>query len=229
MAPHPLGLACAAAMLGGAVACLFLPLLLPWPVYASCLLAGLAAWVRAWRARVLGAALLGFGWAGAQATLALAAQLPAAWEGREVALTGTVAGLPEHEVRRTRFQLRVDGDMPDPLRGRLLQLSWYDDFDASAPGPRMQLRPGARCPTRAGSTQAATRWRSASLPVAMCACRRWRANWLLPAGSTLGARGWPNGSKGRCRRRPRVSCARWRWAIRAGWKTSTGRRCARSG
>ncbi len=148
-APHPLGLACAAAMLGGAVACLFLPLLLPWPVYGLCLLAGLAAWIRTRRARVLGAALLGFGWAGAQAGLALAAQLPPAWEGREVALTGTVAGLPEHEVRRTRFHLRVDDDMPRALRGRLLQLSWYDDFDAATPGPRMQLQPGARWSLRA--------------------------------------------------------------------------------
>ena len=48
--------------------------------------------------------------------------------------------------RRTRFRFRVDGDasQPEPLRGKLLQISWYDDFDAREPGPRTRLRAGAR-------------------------------------------------------------------------------------
>ena len=136
-------------MLAGAVASLFLPHLLPWPIHGLFLLAGLATWLRTRRARVLGAALLGFGWAGVHAGLALAAQLPADLEGHEFALAGTVVGLPQHELRRTRFQLRVDDGLPQPLQGRLLQLSWYDDFDATAPGPRMRLRPGARWSLRA--------------------------------------------------------------------------------
>jgi len=143
-APPAFGLACAAALLAGAVACLFLPALAPPPLRWACLVLGLAAWGVRWPGRAAGALLAGFGVAALHAGWALAAQLPNAWEGRQVHVTGQVVGLPEPEARRTRFRLRVDADAPEPLRGRLLQLSWYDDFGATAPGPRTALRPGAR-------------------------------------------------------------------------------------
>ena len=143
-APHPFGLACAAALLAGGVACLFLPALVPMPLRALALAAGLPAWARAWRGRVLGAGLVGFGWAALHAGWALDAQLPTDWEDRQAQVSGRVVELPEHETRRTRFRFRVDGTAPEPLRGRLLQLAWYDDFGAFHPGPRMQLQPGAR-------------------------------------------------------------------------------------
>ncbi len=138
------GLACAAGLLVGVTGCLLLPALTPSPLRWLCALAGIVAWLWPWRGRALGAMLLGFGWVGLHAGWALSAQLPTALEGREFRVDGRLVGLPEHEPRRTRFLLRVDANAPEPLRGRLLQLSWYDDYGAVAPGPRMQLQPGAR-------------------------------------------------------------------------------------
>ncbi len=87
----------------------------------------------------------GAGWTGTVSTLALRAQLPPSWEGRELRVSGQVVSLPIVENRRTRFVLKVDAgeDQPRPLRGRQLQLAWYDDFDALAPGPRLALLAGA--------------------------------------------------------------------------------------
>src|SRR5690606_10727176 len=140
---RPAGLACAAALLAGVTTCLFLPALAPGWLRWLCVLAGIAAWARPWRARALGALLLGFGWAGLHAGWVLSAQLPPPMEGTEARVAGRVIGLPEHEARRTRFLLRVGEDAPPALRGRLLQLSWYDDFGAVAPGPRLDLEPGS--------------------------------------------------------------------------------------
>ncbi|HVJ36678.1 MAG TPA: DNA internalization-related competence protein ComEC/Rec2 [Stenotrophomonas sp.] len=90
-------------------------------------------------------ALAGAAWAGAVSLLALRAQLPASWEGRELRVSGQIVSLPIVETRRSRFLLQVDEgeDQPPPVRGRLLQLAWYDDFDALAPGPRLALQAGA--------------------------------------------------------------------------------------
>lgn len=90
--------------------------------------------------------LLGFGWAGLHAFWGLAAQFPAVMENQDVLVEGRIVGLPEMEARRTRFRFRVDDDEVQPLalRGSLLQLSWYDDFDAAEPGPRRHLKAGAR-------------------------------------------------------------------------------------
>lgn len=140
---RPAGLACAAALLAGVTGCLFLPALVPAPLRWLALLAGLLAWAWPWRGRALGALLLGFGWAGLHAGWGLAAQLPEALDGRDARVEGRVVGLPEHEVRRTRFLLRVGEQAPPELRGRLLQLSWYDDFGAQEPGARLQLQAGA--------------------------------------------------------------------------------------
>jgi len=139
----------AAALLLGVVACLFAPALVPAPLRGLGLLLGLAGWILPWRGRALGACLLGFAWAGLHAGWALERQLPPALEGADAQLRGRIVGLPAHEARRTRFQLRVDRDQPQPWGGRLLQLSWYDDYGAQAPGPRLGLAPGARWELRA--------------------------------------------------------------------------------
>jgi len=142
--PPLLGLACVAALLGGVVASLFLPSLPAAPLRWLLLLLGVLGWARRWSGRALGAALFGAGWAALHAGWVLATWLPVEQEGREVRVSGQVQGLPQHEERRTRFQFQVDGQTPGPLAGRRLQLSWYDDFDATGPGPRVALQPGAR-------------------------------------------------------------------------------------
>lgn len=143
--PH-FGAAAALALLAGVGACLLLPALPPRPVLALALAGGLGWWWRGPHARWLGPLLAGFGWVGLHASLAFAAQLPPAWERRDVSITGRIVNLPQPEIRRTRFQLLVDdtATQPSPLRGKLLQLSWYDDYGATEPGPRTQLQAGAR-------------------------------------------------------------------------------------
>ncbi len=138
----------AAALLAGAMAALWWPQRLPWLCHALALgAAGLLtgyAW-RSGRGAWPAAVLAGFGWAGLHAGWALEAQLPAHREGREALVQGRIEGLPDPGPRHTRFQLRVDDapTQPAALRGALLQLSWYDDFDAVRIGPRAGLRAGA--------------------------------------------------------------------------------------
>jgi competence protein ComEC len=144
--PAPAGLACGVAWLAGMMLCLWLPMLLPaWLLWIAAVL-GSALWSRRIRGHWLGAALAGFAWVGLHAAWSLHAQLPVSMEGREVAVRGRVVGLPEPEARRTRFLFRVDDlpTQPAPLRGRLLRLSWYDDYGAVQPGARTELQAGER-------------------------------------------------------------------------------------
>lgn len=146
--------ALAAALLLGVVACAWSPALLPRVVYAGCVcVAGLgigaSVWLRPrWSAllMVMAAALFGFGAMGWQVAGVLRAQLLPQDEARQVSVRGQIVGLPIAEQRRTRFQLRVDDDPAQPaaLRGKLLQLAWYDDFGAERIGPRAALQAGAR-------------------------------------------------------------------------------------
>ncbi|MEB1528572.1 DNA internalization-related competence protein ComEC/Rec2 [Xanthomonas sp. WHRI 7945] len=142
----PFGIAVAAALAAGVLATLWLPRLAPWPLSLALLLGGIALFVGLPRWRWLGAFAVGCGWLGLVAGMVLARQLPANLEKRVATLSGQVVELPQAEVRRTRFLFRVDADpaQPAPLRGRLLQLAWYDDFGAQAPGPRTALHAGAR-------------------------------------------------------------------------------------
>lgn len=146
VAPSPFGIATALAMLAGIGACLTLPALPPWPGLAVAFACGFGVWLRPDRWRIGGAFLLGFGLAGLHAASTLAQQLPFALEHDERVLVGRIVDLPQSEPRRTRFRLRIDRDASQPaaLRGRLVQLSWYDDFDATEPGPRTALAAGAR-------------------------------------------------------------------------------------
>lgn len=146
--------ALAAALLLGVVACAWSPALLPRVVYAGCVcVAGLgigaSVWLRPrWSALLvaMAAALFGFGAMGWQVAGVLRAQLLPQDEARQVSVRGQIVGLPIAEQRRTRFQLRVDDDPAQPaaLRGKLLQLAWYDDFGAERIGPRAALQAGAR-------------------------------------------------------------------------------------
>ena len=149
------------ALLAGILLCLWLPAApaawMPWAAmsFAVVLSATAALHPRghAWRL-TLAVALLGFGLCALHVRHALALQIPLALEGAEVALTGSIEDLPQHEARRTRFVLRVDDTprMPAPLRGQRLQLAWYDDYDAASfppDAPRMALRAGSRWAMRA--------------------------------------------------------------------------------
>lgn len=145
----PFGMAAAASLLAGVGCCLMLPVLPPWPLPALCCALGLGGWIHARRWRGLGPALFGFGLAGLHAACALALQLPADMEGGEYLLSGVVEGIPEIEARRTRFRLKLDQGAPAALRGRRVQLSWYDEYGSDTPGPRLRLRAGERWQLRA--------------------------------------------------------------------------------
>ena len=61
-------------------------------------------------------------------------------------VTGTVVDLPRREPDRTAFRFRVDEGSPIPahLRGRLLQLAWYDERGAGPDPARQRIEPGSR-------------------------------------------------------------------------------------
>lgn len=75
---------------------------------------------------VIGAALLGFVWAGGFAHWRLADVLPAEWEGRDIEVTGVVAELPQKVERGVRFVFEPEQTgVPVPSR---IVLSWYRQF-----------------------------------------------------------------------------------------------------
>nr|WP_082672813.1 DNA internalization-related competence protein ComEC/Rec2 [Luteimonas abyssi] len=127
------------------MATLLLPGLPPWPVWVACLALGLLLGWRGGLVRVVGAGLVGMAVAGLHATLVLALQLPLALERTDVPLSGRVVGLPDHEDARSRFLFRVDRDaaVPEPLRGRLLRLAWYDGWGGEA-SERHAIEAGTR-------------------------------------------------------------------------------------
>jgi competence protein ComEC len=143
MRTAPLGVAVALALLAGISAALWLPALAPLPVSLVAATVGVLMWWRAGQLRWLGPLLFGFALASLHAGHALSIQLPVDWEKREVTVQGRIVELPDHQPRRTGFLLRVDNDpaQPEPLRGRLLRLSWYDLHDGTGTG-RDGLRAG---------------------------------------------------------------------------------------
>ena len=142
----PFGPGVAAALVLGVLAASRLPGLPPAAWLAVPLALGAWGWSRCgdWR-RVAGALLVGAAMFSLHAAWTLSRQLPQDMERADVALSGRVVQLPEHETRRTRFVLRVDRDdaIPAPLRGRLLRLSWYDDRGASQ-SQRFEVEAGSR-------------------------------------------------------------------------------------
>ena len=136
------GAACMVA--AGALVCLSLPQL-PGRVWLLCiLLAGIGHWWRKGRGHALGMVCVGFALAGLHAAQALDAQLPPRPTHVDAVIVGRVVGLPVHEARRTRFRLRVDADGAGPLRGKQIQLSWYDPYGSTHRGPRVGVHAGER-------------------------------------------------------------------------------------
>jgi competence protein ComEC len=79
------------------------------------------------RALLLGLAVMsGFFYAAWRAELRLAEQLASAWEGRDLAVIGRVAGLPEHTPRGIRFSFRPERGTPAQAEvPGLVQLNLY--------------------------------------------------------------------------------------------------------
>ena len=89
-------------------------------------------------------AALGFVWAVGFAHLRLAHELPAASEGRDIELSGVVAGLPQALERGVRFEFDVeDADSGVPPR---ISLAWYRSRDATDDdaSPLIPVRAGER-------------------------------------------------------------------------------------
>lgn len=117
------------------------------PVLAA--LAGLGVLPLAWRrlrpAIPLAALLLGFVWAGLLAQQRLADALPAAGEGRDMAVVGVVAGLPQRFENGLRFDFDIESSsLPAPSR---VSLAWYggvEDEEAGLRGSVPAIRAGER-------------------------------------------------------------------------------------
>lgn len=100
------------------------------------------------------AAAAGFAYAAMQASLRLADQLARADEGRDLRLTGVIAGLPARTEHGWRFEFVVETVTPAAVHvPRKLSLSWYArerelrsgerwDFTARLRRPRGTLNPG---------------------------------------------------------------------------------------
>ena len=92
---------------------------------------------------------LGFGWAAWCAQQRLADALPVEWEGRDIALSGVVAALPQAHERGVRFEFEVEQVLTPGARvPRRVVLSWWGSparedrpatFPALEPGERWQL------------------------------------------------------------------------------------------
>lgn len=84
--------------------------------------------LRAVRAAVLGAtfAVAGFALAAWTAQVRLADVLPPEWEGRDIAIVGVVASLPQADARRVRFEFDVERTTtPGASVPRRVVLSWW--------------------------------------------------------------------------------------------------------
>lgn len=76
----------------------------------------------------------GFFWAAAIATARLAEELPHAWEGRDIRITGVVARLPQPFDRGVRFEFDVEAFSPPEARvPAKIALSWYASWRRNAP------------------------------------------------------------------------------------------------
>ena len=92
----------------------------------------------------LAAAVLGFVWAAGFAHLRLAEELPTEIEGRDIELSGVVAGLPQALERGVRFEFDVeDAGAAVPPR---ISLAWYRSGDATDDdaSPLIPVRAGER-------------------------------------------------------------------------------------
>ncbi|MFM9914286.1 MAG: DNA internalization-related competence protein ComEC/Rec2 [Rhizobacter sp.] len=94
----------------------------------------------------LGLVILAFGVTGGRAAIRQADSLPAALEGRDVQITGVVAGLPQRSPNGLRFRFEVDAATQDgrsPVVPAVVSLGWYTGFQDEAPLTAAQLELGA--------------------------------------------------------------------------------------
>ena len=108
---------------------------------------------RRWHARLaallLALATLAFCSTALRASWRLAQVLPAALEGKDLLITGVIAGLPQNDLAGSRFVFEVDAATRDgqavtvPSR---ISLGWYRGFDVDAmlASPAIELRAGQR-------------------------------------------------------------------------------------
>lgn len=113
-----------------------------WPawVYATLVAAGAVLALLSWRLRrqaavlTLAASLAFFGLAGWRSAAFAAQALPAAWEGRDMVLTGVIAGMPQASEFGQRFLFAVEqaeaGGEPAPAPP-LVVLGWQGRFGAA--------------------------------------------------------------------------------------------------
>ncbi|MEX3932641.1 DNA internalization-related competence protein ComEC/Rec2 [Paraburkholderia phymatum] len=164
------------------------------------------AWtIRAgWCAVFCAAGCIGFGYASWRAQTRLAFELPHAWEGRDIVVSGSVKGLPTRSADGTRFLFSVESaDAPVERFPRTLQLSWIAD-DAPAPA----LEPGSRwrLNVRLKRPHGNANWGVRDGEAALLA-RDVRATGYVSAPSqAVRLRGMANGVG--------IVIDRWRWAIR---------------
>ncbi|MFL9872280.1 DNA internalization-related competence protein ComEC/Rec2 [Paraburkholderia megapolitana] len=138
-----------------------LPSMMGWCVLALAWLLGVAVAVKAWtivrrRARVsvdarrwahagwgaliFAAACSGFGYAAWRAELRLAVALPAAWESRDIEVSGYVVGLPSRDKIASRFLFEVESASAPIVRfPKTIQLVWV-----ARDTPPPVLEPGSR-------------------------------------------------------------------------------------
>lgn len=90
----------------------------------------------------------GFAWAALLAQHALSEQLPAAWEGRDVTVIGTIDSLPQRSEQGVRFNFAVERVLPQggaaPTLPSRLALAWYSGFAGDAERVERMVEPGER-------------------------------------------------------------------------------------
>jgi competence protein ComEC len=136
------GVAAAAGLVAGVLLIDAVPVL---PSPAACWLLCAGGLAGAFLRRMplsLAAAVLGCGIGALHAHRALDARLPAALEGRDLAVTGFIEGLPEARAGMTRFEFEVQsarlGNQDVAFRGHV-RLGWYETPPPLAPCARWAL------------------------------------------------------------------------------------------
>ena len=120
---------------------------LPDPMWCASL--PIAVWLALAKVRAgpLLAVAAGYTWAAFLAHVQMGSTLPAAVEGTDVEITGTVRGLPQADARRVRFDLDVDDGTDSPISsGGRVRLSWYGARTVPAPGSVWRLTVRLRKP-----------------------------------------------------------------------------------
>jgi len=91
------------------------------------------------------AALFGFAYAAAMAQWRLADRLDPDWEGRDVTLTGVIAGLPQPFERGVRFEFEVEAVQPAAaVVPQRISIAWYNGLTPEEYQVLMPVRAGER-------------------------------------------------------------------------------------